>query len=86
MEDSPLEFPCDHDLKVMGRESPVFRDSMRAALIAELGAGAADRVSERSSRDGTFVSLTCTVHVTSRVELDRVYRALHATGLVIFAL
>jgi putative lipoic acid-binding regulatory protein len=86
MEDSPLEFPCDHDIKVMGRQSPEFRARIAEVLVAELGAGAADRIRERASRDGTFVSLTCTVHAASRIDLDRTYRALHKTGLVLYAL
>ena len=86
MEDSPLEFPCDHDIKVMGRRSQEFRERMDEVLVAELGPGAADRVAEKASARGAFVSLTYTVHVQSRVELDRLYRALHATGLVVYAL
>jgi len=86
MENSPLEFPSDHDIRVMGRNSPEFRPRIAAVLAEELGAGAADRISERTSRNGTFISLTCTVHVASRDELERTYRALHRTGLVLYAL
>ncbi len=86
MENSPLEFPCDHDIKVMGRDGADFRERMSAAIVAELGDGAADRVASKASGKGAFVSLTYTVHVDSRVQLDRVYRALHATGLVLYAL
>jgi putative lipoic acid-binding regulatory protein len=86
VENSPLEFPCDHDIKVMGRHAGEFRERMAAILVAELGAGAADRVAEKASGKGAFVSLTYTVHVDSREQLDRVYRALHATGLVLYAL
>jgi uncharacterized protein len=86
MENSPLEFPSDHDIKVMGRNSPAFRPRVAEVLLEELGAGAADRIQERASREGTFLSLTCTVHVASRDDLERTYRALHKTGLVLYAL
>ena len=86
MEDSPLVFPCDHDIKVMGRRSPEFRPKVAAVLVAELGAGAAARITERLSGEGTFQSLTCNVHVECRDDLERTYRALHKTGLVLFAL
>ena len=86
MENSPLEFPCDHDIKVMGRDTADFREVTAAAIVAELGDGAADRVAAKASGKGAFVSLTYTVHVESRIQLDRVYRALHATGLVLYAL
>ena len=86
MEPSPLEFPCDHALKVMGRNAPEFRERMLAVLTAELGAAATIAVQERRSGDGTFLSLTLTVRVESRPQLEHLYRALHATGLVLFAL
>jgi hypothetical protein len=86
MENSPLEFPGDHDIKVMGRNSPTFRSRIAEVLVEELGAGAADKIQQRASRDGTFTSLTCTVHVASRDDLERAYRALHRTGLVLYAL
>ena len=86
MENSPLEFPADHDIKVMGRNEPSFLPRIAAVLVEELGVGAADRIRVRASREGTFLSLTCTVHVASRDDLERSYRALHKTGLVLYAL
>jgi uncharacterized protein len=86
MDETPLEFPCDYPVKVMGRHTPEFRTQMLAALAAETRDAAAPRIEERLSRDGTFVSLTCTVRVASRDELDRIYRRLHATGLVLYSL
>ena len=87
MDDSPLEFPCDYAIKVVGRHAPEFRAQMLAVLAAETGAAPADdRIAERLSRDGHFVSLTCTVRVASRAQLDHIYRQLHATGLVLYAL
>jgi uncharacterized protein len=86
MDESPLEFPCDYPVKVMGRHTADFRAQVLAALAAEAGGSAAPRVEERLSRDGTFVSLTCIVRVASRADLDRLYRRLHATGLVLYSL
>ena len=85
MDQSPLEFPRDHPIKVMGRQSAEFRAQVLAVLAEHAGA-TAPPVAERLSRDGTFVSLTVTVRVASRAELDALYRRLHATGLVLFAL
>lgn len=86
MVDSPLEFPGDHAVKVMGRNTPEFRARVRAVLAAGAAESPALEVEERLSRDGSFVSLTCTVRVASREELDDLYRRLHATGLVLYAL
>jgi len=86
MENSPLEFPCDYPLKVMGRHTPEFRDTVLAILAERTGPVLDDRVSERPSRAGNYVALTCTVRAESREHLDQMYRALHATGLVLYAL
>ncbi len=84
MADSPLEFPGDHPVKVMGRNTPEFRAQVLAVLAG--GATPAPAVAERISRDGGFVSLTVVVRVASRDELDALYRRLHATGLVLYSL
>jgi putative lipoic acid-binding regulatory protein len=86
MDSSPLEFPCDYPVKVMGRQTLEFRAAVRAVLAAEAGETAALRIAERLSRDGAVVSLTCTVYVESREALDVLYRRLHATGLVLYSL
>jgi uncharacterized protein len=86
MDDSPLEFPCDYALKVMGRAGPEFRARMLAVLEAHVGPIAPAQVLERPSRAGTYVALTCTLRAGSRAQLDRIYRDLHATGLVLYAL
>jgi hypothetical protein len=86
MPDPPLEFPCDYPVKVMGRRSAEFRAAVLEALAPPDAPAPEVRVEERLSRDGTFVSLTCTLRVESRAELDFLYRRLHATGLVLYAL
>jgi len=86
MDDSPLEFPCDYALKVMGRAGPEFRARMLAVLEAHVGPIAPAQVLERPSRAGKYVALTCTLRAGSRAQLDRIYRDLHATGLVLYAL
>lgn len=86
MEDSPLQFPCEYPLKVMGANDPSFRERMRAVIAGELGTGQPSHVAERLSANAKFVSLTCTVTVQTRDQLDGLYRALHATGLVLMAL
>ena len=80
-----LQFPCDYALKLIGRHTPEFRDAVRAILAHQPPHEAATDA-ERVSRDGNFLSLTCHVHVASREELDALYRELHATGLVLYAL
>ena len=86
MQRSPLEFPCDYAVKVLGRSTPDFRARILEVVTARLGPVTEEKISERPSRGGKYVALTCTVHAESREELDGLYRALHATGLVLVAL
>jgi putative lipoic acid-binding regulatory protein len=85
-EESLIEFPCHLPIKVMGRNTPEFRDTMVTAATSEAGTIAEDAVSIRLSRDGRFASLTLTVYVENHDHLRRVYTAMHATGLVLYAL
>jgi uncharacterized protein len=86
VEDSPLTFPCDYPLKVMGAHTEEFRLRMRETVRSTLGADQPLSVSERTSSNNRFLSLTLTVRVDSRDQLDGLYRSLHATGLVLMAL
>jgi putative lipoic acid-binding regulatory protein len=74
--DSPFEFPCDFPIKVIGKpgltiDALVF--SLVRAHAPDLGEGA---IRSRTSRGGTYQSVTVTVRATDREQLDRIYRAL----------
>lgn len=86
MDGSPLEFPGIHPVKVMGRHTAEFRAGVLAAVAERLAGNHEVALTERVSRDGGYVSLTALVRVESRAELDAIYRELHATGLVLYAL
>jgi putative lipoic acid-binding regulatory protein len=85
-ETTPLEFPSDYPVKVMGKASPEFRARMLQVVALHAGPIDAAQITERLSRDGNYLSLTCVVRAESREHLDRLYRELHATGLVLYAL
>jgi putative lipoic acid-binding regulatory protein len=80
-----FEFPCVHPLTLIGRQSEEFRQRVRAVLDRQPSLQPS-ALAERLSRDGTYLSLACEVHVDSREQLDALYRELHATGHVLFAL
>jgi uncharacterized protein len=81
-----LSFPAHHPIKAVGRNLPEFKPRMLQCLQEELGQDSAIEVSEKLSRDAGFISLTLTVWVDSREQLERIYQRLHATGLLLFAL
>ena len=76
VEDSLLQFPCDFPIKVMGETSDAFAATMVEVIKAIDPTFDASKVDMRASTGGRFISLTCTVHATSRAQLDDIYRAL----------
>ena len=75
-DESPLQFPCDFPIKVMGAGSPEFQ-----ALIVELVRRHAPdldetRVRIRDSRAGRYQSVTVVVLARDRAHLDAIYRDL----------
>lgn len=77
-----LEFPVDFPLKVMGRRVDDFAQSI-AGTVGEHVPGFDPATMEfRPSSQGTWLSVTVTVRLDSREQLERLYRALTAHPLV----
>ena len=85
-DESLMEFPCDFPLKVMGRQSDQFRAEVLRIVEAHTGPLDPASVRSRPSRDDTFVSITCTVRVDSREQLDALYTELSGHELVMMVL
>ncbi len=79
---SLLEFPCDFPIKIMGR----CVDGYAQAVLEIVQRHAPDfdgaTVEMRSSKQGGYLSLTCTIRATTRAQLDALYRELSAHPLV----
>ena len=86
MADTLFEFPCEFPLKVMGRRSDDFRSIVLGIVQKHAGTIAADKIEERPSKDGTYLSLTCTFQAQSREQLDALYRELTACEKVLVVL
>lgn len=81
-ERSLIEYPVRFPIKVMGPNTDAFVEAMLAAARAfEPGFDAAT-LERRPSRAGNYLGLTLTIYVTSRAQLDDVYRALTSHPLV----
>ena len=81
-QESLIEFPCDFPIKVMGEMRDDFAEIIVAVIRNQLPDFDSSRVEMRASSGGKYISLTCTVHVTSKLQLDNVYRALSAHPMV----
>ena len=85
-DNTPLEFPCAFPIKAMGRDAGDFAALVEKCVREAGGDVAADAVRQRPSSSGNFLSVTVTVTVGSREQLDGIYRALHALDEVLWTL
>jgi len=86
MSDTLFQFPCDFPLKVMGRRSDDFRSLVMGIVQKHVGAIDAANIEERPSKDGTYLSVTCTFSAQSKEQLDALYRELTACERVLIVL
>ena len=75
-ENSPLAFPCDFPIKVMGRKQPRFVQAVTGIVRKHAPEFDAATVEMRPSRQGKYLSVTCIVRATSREQLDALYQEL----------
>ena len=85
-EETLFEFPTDFPIKVMGHASDDFRSLVLGIVTRHFGPLAPDRIEERPSANGKYLSLTCTVHAQSKAQLDALYRELTSCSQVLVAL
>ena len=81
-EPSLLEFPCDFPIKIIGKRVDDYAQAVLAVVLAHAPDYDPATLEMRPSAKGTYLSLTCTVHATSREQLDNLYRALSSHPLV----
>jgi putative lipoic acid-binding regulatory protein len=79
---SPLEFPTDFPIKVMGKRRDDFAQTIVAVVREHAPDFDAATVELRASRHGNYLSVTATVRATSREQLDALYRALTSHPMV----
>jgi putative lipoic acid-binding regulatory protein len=84
--DALLSFPCEFPLKVIGRRNDEFRSLTLGIVQKHVGSLGAEQIEERPSKDGNYLSLTCTFRATSRAQLDALYSELTACERVLIVL
>lgn len=84
--ESPLEFPCSFPIKMMGRDRENFRAVAIELIERHAGTVAESAISESSSRNGNFVSITITIEAQSRQQLDSIYNDLSNHEEILVAL
>lgn len=81
-----IEFPTDFPIKVMGETHDEFASTILEVIREHLPEFDASRIEMRASSGGRYISLTCTVFVTSKPQLDDIYRSLSSHPSVKYVL
>jgi uncharacterized protein len=84
--ESPLKFPTEFPIKVMGRTQDGFAQAIVEVVLKHAPDFDAATMEMRASSAGKYLSLTCTVNATSRDQLDNLYRELTAHQMVAMVL
>jgi uncharacterized protein len=66
---SPLQFPTDYPIKVVGRPSDEFRARVHAIMLRHAPTLDPDQISERSSENGNFLSISYMIRAESREQI-----------------
>ncbi len=85
-EESLLKFPCAFPIKMMGRDTPEFRQTARALVEKHTGPISESAINDALSRKGNFVSITITIDALSQEQLDDIYRDVSSHEDVLMAL
>jgi uncharacterized protein len=67
--ESPLKFPTDYPIKVVGRPSDEFRARVHAIMLRHAPNLDPDQVTERLSENGNFLSISYTIVAESRDQI-----------------
>lgn len=86
MSETLFEFPCDFPIKVMGRRSDDFRSLVLGIVQKHTGDIDPANIEERPSKDGRYLSLTCTFKARGKDQLDALYRELTTCERVLIVL
>jgi len=84
--ESPLKFPCDFPIKVMGRSDSGFEAKALGIVRQYVSAFETDNMRSVASRKGNYLSVTFTIRASSRAQLDDLYRELTACKAVLMVL
>lgn len=81
-----LRFPTDYPIKVVGRVDASLRARVDAVVLRHAADLALERVSERASGAGNFVSITYVIVARSREQIVALVEELAATDGVVMVI
>jgi uncharacterized protein len=81
-----LKFPTDYPIKVVGRPSAEFRARIHAIVIRHVPNVETDRISERLSENGNFLSISYNIVAESREQMVALAKDLTAAEGVLMVI
>ncbi len=83
---SPIQYPLDFPIKIMGRNEPGFAQLVSAIVKRHAPDFDPATVEMRASRKNAYISVTCVITATSREQLDALYTELSGHPSVVMVL
>jgi putative lipoic acid-binding regulatory protein len=77
-----IEFPCHFPIKVMGEVHDAFTSTVIEIIKQKNEKFDPSTIEMKGSSEGRYISLTCFVYVTSKPELDDIYRSLSSHPMI----
>ena len=81
-----IDYPCEFPIKIMGKEEQDFTKSILMIVHRHVPSFDDKNIEERLSKKNKYLSLTCTVYVTSQSQLDALYQELCDHPMVLMVL
>ena len=81
-----LKFPTDYPIKVVGRPSAEFRARIHAVVLKHVPNVETDRITERLSENGNFLSISYMIVAESREQVIALARDLAAAEGVLMVI
>lgn len=81
-----IDFPCDFPIKIIGIVNEEFTSIIVNIIKKHLPKFDEQKIEMKGSSGGKYISLTCTVHVVSKNQLDDLYRELSSHPMTKFVL
>ncbi len=81
-----LKFPTDYPIKVVGRPSAEFRARIHAIVIRHVPNVETDRITERLSENGNFLSISYNIVAESREQVIALAKDLTAAEGVLMVI
>jgi putative lipoic acid-binding regulatory protein len=83
---SLIEYPCEFPIKIMGHTRAGFAQAILEVINRHAPDFNGATMDMKSSKHGKYLSITCVINATSRVQLDAMYQELCDHPMVVMVL